>query len=173
MGPSQPSPGPGGAEHRPPHSHGAGGQRVGHPMQLSPPPWLGWAELVVTLRSISARPFPAALPGWKGQGWSQNPVPCRACPSARQEWVAVLWAPWVPSLCSALHCTPRTWVCLGCWAREGAETCPPPYMKRVGSQQVSAVPFAGAPRAAGEMEKLILTQPLSSVCLCLQEPPSV
>lgn len=96
-------------------------------MQLPPPPWRGWAELAVMLHRIgNAGPFPAALPGWKGQGWSQNPIPCRACPSARQEWVAVLWVPWVPLLCSALHCTPRTWVCLGCRARDGAETCPPP-----------------------------------------------
>lgn len=74
-------------------------------------------------------------------------------------------------LCTALH--PQDLGVLGMPGTGEGRNLPSPQHERVGSQRVSAVPFAGAPRAAGKMEKLILTQPLSSVCLCLQEPPSV
>lgn len=80
----------------------------------------------------------------------------------------MLWAPRVPSLCSALH--PQD---LGVLGMLGTGRGRNPPHERVGSQQVSAVPLTGAPGAAGEMEKLFLAQPLSSVCLCSQEPPSV
>lgn len=91
------------------------------------PAWAGLNWWQILRSSGTAGPFPAALPCCRGQGWSQNLIPCRACPGARLEWVALLWAPWVPLPCSALRCTRGTWVCLGCWAREGSRNLPSPH----------------------------------------------
>lgn len=74
----------------------------------------------------------------------------------------MLWAPWVP----ALH--PQELGVHRGRARDGAGTLPPPTWI-----SVSVCGFPGAPRAAGGMGTLTLTQPLSSVCLFFQEPPSV
>lgn len=145
---------------------GAGGRGgLGHAVHLPPSPWQGWAG--AKLRSLPQRWALPRSPAWEGKGWSQGPVPCRACAAARQEGVAALWAPGVPSPC------PRDLGVLRVPGTGGGRNLPSPPHERAGSRRVSAVPCAAAPGAARGMGKLVLTQPLSSVCLCLQEPPSV
>lgn len=147
---------------------GAGGRGgLGHAVHLPPPPWQGWGWAGAKLRSLPQRWALPHSPAWEGKGWSQGPVPCRVCAAARQEGVAALWAPGVPSPC------PQDLGVLRVPGTGGGRNLPSPPHERAGSRRVSAVPCAAAPGAARGMGTLVLTQPLSSVCLCLQEPPSV
>lgn len=96
-------------------------------MQLPPPPWQGWAGLAAKLRSLLQRWALPRSPAWEGKGWSQGPVPCRVCAGARQEGVAALWVPGVPSLGSAL--CPRDLGVLRVPGTGGGRNLPSPHMR--------------------------------------------
>lgn len=62
----------------------------------------------------------------------------------------MLWAPWVPLLCSALHCTPRTWVCSGCQGTGGGRNLPSPHMRRLHRSKCLRFPLPEPPGLLGK-----------------------